>query len=391
MEKKYKQGRNLSHLINDSITSDLKISIGSNDLLVHKAIIIPQCSQLVSSSSSELPSQLTFEILSYLVKILYGSLLDDNEVNLIGYKSLLILYQICKSWNLNDDITEYIEDIIMDKFNQKSIILEVLSMSYEYGLDRICNNCLYLYSKYDFNDEELDKSNISNEMKSKIILKSVNQKPNENNDDNIDDVIVPSCIGNISSHLEYLYLSQDYSDFTIIINGEKIHCHRFILYDNSTFFKALLQPHTIESQKGTVEFNENEYPITSNSFRILLQYFYTRRINEEETTTAIMNPRECLEILLVEELFDLKKEQHGMLLEYCQHILDDCIQVKDCLILLTIAYKWNQEELMDKMIQMASDNYKEIEQDPLFKKLDKKLIDNITEKTEESDKNNLKL
>src|SRR4029079_9096328 len=74
VEKKYKQGRNLSHLINDSITSDLKISIGSNDLLVHKAIIIPQCSQLVSLSlSSELPSQLTFEILSYLVKILYGS------------------------------------------------------------------------------------------------------------------------------------------------------------------------------------------------------------------------------------------------------------------------------------------------------------------------------
>ncbi len=44
------------------------------------------------------------------------------------------------------------------------------------------------------------------------------------------------------------------------------------------------------------------------------------------------------------------------------------IQVKDCFILLTIAFKWNQEELMDKMIQMAFDNYKEMEQDPLFKK-----------------------
>ena len=104
----------------------MKISIGSLDLLVHKAIIIPQCSQLVSLSSSELPSQLTFEMLSYLVKILYGSLLDDDESNNIGneigYKSLLILYQICKSWNLNDDVTQYIEDIIMDKldkFNEK--------------------------------------------------------------------------------------------------------------------------------------------------------------------------------------------------------------------------------------------------------------------------------
>src|SRR5688500_5715520 len=90
-----------------------------------------------------------------------------------------------------------------------------------------------------------------------------------------------------------------------------------------------------------------------------------------------MNPRECLEILLVEELFDLKKEQHGKLLEYCQHILDDCIQVKDCLILLTIAFKWNQEELMNKMIQMAVHNYKQIEQDPLFKTIDKKLIQTI--------------
>src|SRR4051812_26333658 len=117
--KEIQQGRNLSHLINDSITSDLKISIGSNDLLVHKAIIIPQCSQLVSLSlSSELPSQLTFEMLLYLVKILYGSLLDDNDIDKIGYKSLLILYQICKSWNLND-VTEYIGDIIMDHFNQK--------------------------------------------------------------------------------------------------------------------------------------------------------------------------------------------------------------------------------------------------------------------------------
>ena len=67
----------------------------------------------------------------------------------------------------------------MDEFNEKSIILEVLKMSIEYGLDRITNNCLYLCSNIDFNDEELDKSNISNEMKSKIILKSVNQKPNE--------------------------------------------------------------------------------------------------------------------------------------------------------------------------------------------------------------------
>ena len=56
------------------------------------------------------------------------------------------------------------------------------------------------------------------------------------------------------------------------------------------------------------------------------------------------------------------------------NILDDCIQVKDCLILLTIAYKWNQEELMDKMIQMAADNYNEIEQDPLFTILNKELI-----------------
>jgi hypothetical protein len=248
-------------------------------------------------------------------------------------------------------------------------------MSIEYGLDRITNNCLYLCSNIDFNDDELDKLNISNEMKSKIILKSVTQKPNENNDDLTDDVIVPSCIGNISSHLEYLYLSQEYSDFTIIINEEKINCHKFILYDNSSFFKALLQPHTIESLQGIVEFNENEYPITSNSFRILLFYFYTRRINEE--TTTIMNPKECLEILLVEELFDLKKEQHFKLLEYCQHILDDCIQVKDCLILLTIAFKWNQEELMDKMIQMAADNYKEIEQDPLFKTINSNLIQTI--------------
>ena len=103
-------------------------------------------------------------------------------------------------------------------------------------------------------------------------------------------------------------------------------------------------------------------------------YFYTRRINE-----TITNPKECLEILLVEELFDLKKEYHGKLLEYCQHILDDCIEVKDCLILLNIAYKWNQEELMDKMIQMAADNYEQIEQDPLFMKLDKKLIIHIQE------------
>ena len=41
----------------------------------------------------------------------------------------------------------------MDKFNQKSIILEVLKMYLEYGLDRITNNCLYLCSNTDFNDE----------------------------------------------------------------------------------------------------------------------------------------------------------------------------------------------------------------------------------------------
>ena len=33
-------------------------------------------------------------------------------------------------------------------------------MKNEYGLDRICNNCLYLCSNIDFNLEELDKLNI---------------------------------------------------------------------------------------------------------------------------------------------------------------------------------------------------------------------------------------
>jgi len=169
--------------------------------------------------------------------------------------------------------------------------------------------------------------------------------------------------------MKFLFTSQKYSDFSIMINDEKITAHKFILAANSSYFKALFQHHTKESQKNQVIFTEENYPISASSFKSLLYYFYTG------ITEHLVDPKEAIEILLVEELFDLK--EHEGLLEHCQHILDDCIELKDCLVLLQIASKWNQEDLVEKMTKMAVEHYKEIEQDPSFKTIDPNLIQTI--------------
>lgn len=70
-----------------------------------------------------------------------------------------------------------------------------------------------------------------------------------------------------------LYLSDDFSDVTFIVEAEKIPAHKCILATCSPYFRALLFGGWSESSSTEIELN-----VPLNAFKIVLKYIYTVHI-----------------------------------------------------------------------------------------------------------------
>ncbi|CRL03164.1 CLUMA_CG016151, isoform A [Clunio marinus] len=78
----------------------------------------------------------------------------------------------------------------------------------------------------------------------------------------------------LSDDLKNLYLSENYSDVTFVVENEKIPSHKVILAARSEYFRALLFGGLNETNKSEVTL---KVPI--KAFKIILRYIYTARIN----------------------------------------------------------------------------------------------------------------
>lgn len=79
----------------------------------------------------------------------------------------------------------------------------------------------------------------------------------------------------VSENIGALYLSEDYSDVTLIVAGEKFKAHKLVLAARSEYFRALLFGGMKESLQ-----NEIVLPTaTLSAFKILLKYIYTGRMS----------------------------------------------------------------------------------------------------------------
>ena len=132
---------------------------------------------------NNLPSYFNFKSISILVNFLYGGYVDNNNNDKkkkdseIEYKILIEVYKICLEWNM----ISYCE-IIIEKLNEqmkkdRKLILKIIKLSNEMGLDLIQENALYFSSWFNFSDEEYKLVNLTNNLKERISTKSVTKLP----------------------------------------------------------------------------------------------------------------------------------------------------------------------------------------------------------------------
>ncbi|XP_017880988.2 BTB/POZ domain-containing protein 9-like, partial [Ceratina calcarata] len=82
-------------------------------------------------------------------------------------------------------------------------------------------------------------------------------------------------ISTLSEDIGALYLSDDYSDVTLIVCGQRFNSHKMILAARSQYFRALLFGGLKESTQQEIELKD----ANSNGFKGLLEYIYTGRMS----------------------------------------------------------------------------------------------------------------
>lgn len=75
----------------------------------------------------------------------------------------------------------------------------------------------------------------------------------------------------LSEHIGALYLNDEYSDVTLVVEGHQFHGHRVILAARSEYFRALLYGGLKESQQSEIELKGTSLA----AFSTLLKYVYT--------------------------------------------------------------------------------------------------------------------
>ncbi|XP_034941957.1 BTB/POZ domain-containing protein 9 [Chelonus insularis] len=90
-------------------------------------------------------------------------------------------------------------------------------------------------------------------------------------------------INHLSENIGALYLSDDYSDVTLIVAGQRFNGHKVILAARSQYFRALLYGGLKESVQQEIELKGTTLP----AFKELLKYIYTGHlslVNQREET-----------------------------------------------------------------------------------------------------------
>lgn len=82
-------------------------------------------------------------------------------------------------------------------------------------------------------------------------------------------------INHLSEDIGALYLSDDYSDVTLIVGGQRFNAHKIILAARSQYFRALLFGGLKESMQHEIELKDANLA----AFKGLLEYIYVGRIS----------------------------------------------------------------------------------------------------------------
>lgn len=145
----------------------------------------------------------------------------------------------------------------------------------------------------------------------------------------------------VSEDIGALYLSEEYSDVTIVVAGHKFYSHKLILAARSEYFRALLFGGMKESAQNEIELNASSLP----AFKNLLKYIYTGRMslaNERDET--------ILDILALAHLYGFV-DLEAAISDYLREILNikNICSILDTALLYQLEFLTNVcFEYMDK-------------------------------------------
>ena len=111
----------------------------------------------------------------------------------------------------------------------------------------------------------------------------------------------------LSEHIGALYLSDEYSDVTLLVEGQPFRAHRVILAARSDYFRALLFGGMKESHSDQVELINT--PLVA--FRHLLRYIYTGQMSLSNQKDDLI-----LDVLGKKSIFSQKRISNDFILTF---------------------------------------------------------------------------
>ncbi|XP_076667773.1 BTB (POZ) domain containing 9 isoform X1 [Andrena cerasifolii] len=119
-------------------------------------------------------------------------------------------------------------------------------------------------------------------------------------------------INHLSEDIGALYLSDDCSDVTLIVGGQRFNGHKIILAARSQYFRALLFGGLKESTQSEIELKDANLA----AFKGLLEYIYTGRMSLTDRREEVV-----LDILGLAHLYGFS-ELESAISDYLKEILD---------------------------------------------------------------------
>ena len=100
-----------------------------------------------------------------------------------------------------------------------------------------------------------------------------------------------------------------------------------------------------------------------------MKYIYTSKIEEQ------YQPNECLEILMVIEYFGI--DRYKQFIKKCEYDLKSNITIQNCIETIKLSFQYDQQSIIDYLIQFISINYDQVSKLPQFQTLHPNIIDQL--------------
>ncbi|XP_063619911.1 BTB/POZ domain-containing protein 9 [Cydia splendana] len=172
-------------------------------------------------------------------------------------------------------------------------------------------------------------------------------------------------ISHLSEHIGSLCLSSEYSDVTLIVEGQRIPAHKVILAASSDYFRALLYGGMREANQAEVEL---QAPL--QAFKALLRYVYSGHM-------GLSNLREdtVLDMLGLAHQFDFQ-ELEAAISDYLRQVL----ALRNVCSVLDAARLYGLDALMDYCYNFLDRNATEVLQHDSFLQLSVEALQGLLER-----------